>query len=639
MEPTVEIQNFIRRTEPFNRLPADEVKRMIGRLTEVRFRKKQLIYIQHDTRIDGVDLVYEGMYRTFFYDADGQEVLSRDWPKYSTYGTHSLLFNGGLSIHTVEVDRNTVVLRMPPEYFRKLYETYDVIQEYIVSLFGSLMLNRLYAQYVLGRDKVSSGGNVESLFTRRLSTVSLRALVTCPQDLPIFKAAILMEESRTSCLLIERNGALIGYVTDIVLRNKVIAQKRNVEGPVSSVMEEPVVTIPRTSFVYETILMMFESSIRYLIVTNETSEPVGLLTRNDLLKDNGQSPFLYMQDLRMSGSHEQLAAKFRELPEVIHEMTESQVRAEILNRVITRASDDALRKTIDWTVKSLVEAPSEFAIVAIGNLGREELMLDVSQKLILVFGESDEFEVEELRQYYQLLMTRTAAQLKSLGIHPAGNRFLSSIPELVKSVDEWQRQYEQWIGDPKAMDVYPGFFDLRLVAGSEAVWLRLRSSIDSALKKPGPTFFSRLASYTLAYNLPLTFFRNIKTVSKGDRQLFDIYQAIGVLVDFTRYHALKNGVTAANTGDRLAELKDASIIQVKVYNELTQAFYYMMAMSLKYQARQVMLDGKAADTFINTAELTTIEVITLKQIFSLIEEFRQGFKNLPMRILGRSREL
>jgi signal-transduction protein with cAMP-binding, CBS, and nucleotidyltransferase domain len=64
-----------------------------------------------------------------------------------------------------------------------------------------------------------------------------------------------------------------------------------------------------------------------------------------------------------------------------------------------------------------------------------------------------------------------------------------------------------------------------------------------------------------------------------------------------------------------------------------------MGMSLRYQAKRILFEKKSPDNFIDTTNLTTIEIITLKQIFSLIEEFRQGFRNLPLRILGKSREI
>ncbi|MEM9328915.1 MAG: putative nucleotidyltransferase substrate binding domain-containing protein, partial [Bacteroidota bacterium] len=532
-----------------------------------------------------------------------------------------------------------VVLRLPTEEFRKLNEKYDVIQQYMVSLFGQLMLNRRYAEFVLGRDRASDNSNIEGLFTRRLTTVSLRPLITCAPDLPIHRAAMRMEEYRTSCVLVEHRGELVGYVTDIILRNKVIALRRSVDDPISSIMETPVVSISRDSFAYETILMMFEESIRYLVVTNERDEPVGLLTRNDLLKDHGQSPFLYLQALRNCEFKEQLAVKWQELPEVIHHMVQSAIRPEILNLVISRAAEVVFRKTIEICLSELPPSPTFFAIVSVGNLGRAELMLDVTQKIILIFEENSEFEAHEIRKYFELLMLRAADHLRAIGIRPASNRFFENTHGSVMSLGEWTTKYQKWVHDTSAVNIYPGFFDLRFLMGDEHLFRTFRSTINDILKRPGPTFFSRLAQYTLAYDLPLTFFRGIKTVSKGDREVFDIYQAIGVLVDFTRYHALRNGIVAANTAERLEELRDNTIMQSKVYNELVQSFYYLMGISLKYQAKQVILDDEPPDTFIDTGDLTTIEMITLKEIFGLIEEFRQGFKNLPLRLLGRTREL
>ena len=77
-----EIQNFIRRTEPFDRLHSEELETMISKLEEVIYKKKDIIYIQHKSAILGLDLIFEGGYKTFFYNEDGHKVFPRDLLKF-----------------------------------------------------------------------------------------------------------------------------------------------------------------------------------------------------------------------------------------------------------------------------------------------------------------------------------------------------------------------------------------------------------------------------------------------------------------------------------------------------------------------------------------------------------------------------
>ncbi|MDA0196448.1 MAG: hypothetical protein O2951_15645 [Bacteroidetes bacterium] len=60
-----EIQNFIRRTEPFDKLHSDELATMIAQLQKVVYKKKDIIYLQHKSQILGIDLIFEGGYHNY----------------------------------------------------------------------------------------------------------------------------------------------------------------------------------------------------------------------------------------------------------------------------------------------------------------------------------------------------------------------------------------------------------------------------------------------------------------------------------------------------------------------------------------------------------------------------------------------
>lgn len=612
---------------------------MISRLKEVIYKKKDILYLQHQSQILGLDLIFEGGYETFFYTEDGHKVFQTELSQYSICGANSIVFNDGISIHNVEVKKKTVIYRLPTEYFLKLYKTYDAIYQFVASAFGTLMLDKRYANLVIKKEQTQDADTFERLFSRRLNSVSARPIVSCPPDLPIYLAAQLMEEQKTSCLLIRQEGHLIGYITDIVLRNEVIAKKRDVDRPVSEIMDHSVFRLAQNSYIHKAILMMFNHAIRYMIVEHE-GEDIGIVSRNDLLMGHGQSPFIFIQSFRMSHTPEELKTKWVKLPEIIYQMSDLGVRTEIINRVISSIMDSVLQKVIHWVLDKLPEPPVDYAVMAIGNYGREEVMLNVTQKFAIVFQEDVErFKLEELRSYFTLLAQRISDKLTEVGIELPKNQFLIDIEELIKSRKEWTKLYTNWAQDQKGADIYPGFFDIRHLYGKQLLVDSLTRHFQKTIKKYSSKFFSRLADYTLAYDLPITFFKNIKTTTKGDREEFDIYQAIGVLVDFTRYFSLKNGIVETNTGIRLKQLKNNGVIKVEVYNDLMQSFYYLMGMSLKYQSRQILFDKTLPNNFIDSTNLTTIEIVTLKQIFGLIDEFRRGFKNLPLRILGKSREL
>ncbi len=85
----------------------------------------------------------------------------------------------------------------------------------------------------------------------------------------------------------------------------------------------------------------------------------------------------------------------------------------------------------------------------------------------------------------------------------------------------------------------------------------------------------------LQYEPPLTFFKNIKTTTIGEQEVFDIKKAMTPIVDLVRVYALKNKIFEVNTGERLKALKAKGIFAEAAYHELAQSYYFLMSLRLK----------------------------------------------------------
>ena len=102
------------------------------------------------------------------------------------------------------------------------------------------------------------------------------------------------------------------------------------------------------------------------------------------------------------------------------------------------------------------------------------------------------------------------------------------------------------------------------------------------------------------------------------------------LADFTRIYALKNGIAAVNTEERLQALHQADILTSKEFNEIHQAFFFMMRLRLWYQS-DLLQKGLAPGNVLPPGALSKIERVTLREIFRLIEKYQ---KRLSVVFLG-----
>ncbi|UII25670.1 DUF294 nucleotidyltransferase-like domain-containing protein [Fulvivirga maritima] len=619
---------FLKNTTPFDTLPEEVLERVANELQEVNFKDKGIIYQQHNTKITGLDLIYEGGYMAFFFDSHGVKQHKQKLRKNDTYGAFSILLNKGKSINTVEVKEKTKVLKVAAPLFKELCNTHEEFYQKFLSVFGKEMLDEKYAHYVIKQEaRVEDAITYDRYFNSRLEPSVMRYISSCSPDTPAYEAAAMMEEEKISCIFIQDKDSYIGYVTDIILRNKIIADRRDSDTPVKDIMETDIYSITMESYIYEAILLMFKHKIRYLLV-EENGETKGVISRNKLLADQAQSPFIFLQSVRQAISVEELEHKWSEVPELAYNLLTRGVKSELVNEVISNISDTIDQKVIDGVIEEMGPPPAKFVYMCLGSEGRKEQTLKTDQDNAIIYEDkANEFR-ELTREYFLTFADKVSERLNTIGFTYCSGGLMAKNPRWTHSLSHWKRNYDKWIEEPnpEAVMNFSTFFDCRLIYGDEELIAQLQGHILKKLHDPGEYFFAQLANNALQYEPPLSFFRGIKTISKGEKKVFNIKRAMTPLVDLVRVYALRYKILKTNTGERLQSLMDERVFSEKDYHELMQSYYYLMGMRLKNQAHQIMYDKESPDNFISMDSLTKIEIVTLKEIFKVIENFQQRIK-------------
>lgn len=618
---------FLQTTTPYNLLPPDVLQELAEVLEEVHYEHMEVVYQQHRSRVDGLDILAEGNYEVFFYNTTGSKEAHSTLGPGDTYGAFSILMNKSKSISTVTTRKNTVIYRLPGDTFKKLCKEHETFYQHFLTAFGQEMLNDEFANYVANPAMDVETLSFDRYFVRRLDTVSPRAIIYCSPDTPSYEAARMMEEHKLSCLFVKGEKWYEGYVTDIILRNKIVGEERHSHTPVKEIMEGPIYTIERSKYVYEAVLMMFDNMIRYIIVQDH-GEDIGVLSRNKLLSDQAQSPFVFIQSVRLALSLDEIKNKWGQVPEVAYQLLSRGVKSEIVNQVITNISDSIAQKVIEGVIHEVGPPPAKFAFMSLGSEGRREQTLKTDQDNAIIYEDkANEFR-EKTRKYFLHFAELVSERLNYIGFAFCTGGLMAKNPKWTHSLSHWKRNYNRWIESPNPESVmnFSTFFDCRLIYGEEQLIEELQAHIVEKLDEPSEYFFTQLAKNALQYEPPLTFFKGIRTISKGERKVFNIKRAMTPLVDLVRVYALKHKILATNTGDRLVALREAHVFSEEDFQELMQSYYYLMGMRLKYQALQIIEDHEAPHNYVSPETLTKIEIVTLKEIFKVIEGFQQRIK-------------
>lgn len=95
---------------------------------------------------------------------------------------------------------------------------------------------------------------------------------------PIADAVMQMRQHRVGCLLVLREGRLIGIVTERDIMRRVIAQDKPLTGPISECMTPDPITVYAKESIRTAIERMEQGGYRHLPVLDEHQCPVGILS-------------------------------------------------------------------------------------------------------------------------------------------------------------------------------------------------------------------------------------------------------------------------------------------------------------------------------------------------------------------------
>jgi CBS domain-containing protein len=626
---------FLRNIPPFNLLPEEVIQGTASLLHRVEHTKESIIYHQESTKMRGIDIIAEGEYESFFYDSAQHKKVVEYHHRGFCYGGMSILLNKKKSLKTVIAKKGTVVYFLHRQQFRELCNVYQPFFHYFTSLFGNRMQDEEFAHFfkrptAFEESYIAS----EQLYSRRIESIEQRAIVWCYEDEPVYRAAQLMAASRVSCLFVKsRDHRIVGYLTDITIRDKVVGAQQDVRGAVSTYMDNPVLSVKAEAYIYEAILQMFRTKARYLLVEQQGAY-VGFLSRNKLLSEQAQSPMVYIQSVKSANSDDELKRKWDDVPQMVNQLLQRGVNAEIINQVITTIADTIAVKVIESVIQEIGKPPARFVFMVLGSEGRKEQTLKTDQDNAIIYEDKANEQRELVRDYFLDFATRVSDKLNHIGFVYCSGGFMAKNPQWTHSLSHWKRSYQSWMQEslPETVINFSTFFDCRYLYGDESILQELKTFLDEELQKPMEKLFFFMAKNALQYEPPLKgFFKSIRTITIGDQEVFDIKKAMTPIVDLVRVYALKNRVFEVNTGERMKALQLRGVFTGTELQELLQSYYFLMSMRLKSQARQIMTDNNVPGNYIELKSLTKIDQLTLKEVFKTIENFqvkiRQGFTN------------
>jgi CBS domain-containing protein len=434
-----------------------------------------------------------------------------------------------------------------------------------------------------------------------------------------------MSEHDTDIILVrDEAGRDAGTVTDYDLRKVLVHPEDGSGNPVSGIMSQKVLTLPGRSSVFEAWILMTHNGVSHLFVTNIIGDITGVLHGEDILAIQHYSPSVLLWEIQSAVSHEDIAAANRILPYLITTLIESGAKPQNINHLTTMVSDTIVKKFIEFAVDQIGPPPVKFSFVVFGSEGREEQTLRTDQDNAIIYEDPSPGAEESAAEYFLLMGEKVCTWLNDAGYTFCDGKIMAMNPEYCQPLSVWKQYFSKWVFSATGEDLLRAkiFFDFRTGYGDEIIEHDLREHLNSIVPD-NSRFFQLLARNILIMTPPIGRFGNFIVESSGEhRGSFDIKASMMPIVDFARIYALKNKIKTANTMMRLAALNEMKILTDLNYQEMIQAYTYLMQIRLRIQAEAVSRLKKNPDNYVCPKNLTSIEQKLLKEIFSQTKNFQ-----------------
>lgn len=588
---------FLETVHPYDSLPRDELARVAGSFSRREIPAGTRIYAAGDP-LDGLFLIKRG--EVEIIDTHGA-LVSLLAPR-NSFGERGLM-RDGLAVTTARTTQDTVVLVLPVDEFRHLFEANATFRRFFQRGRGAEV-----------RPSELTAQKVGDLMTRDPLTVA--------HDTPVRDAARIMRDRHVSSLGITEDGRFAGIVTTRDLTNRVLAEALSPDLPVMAVMTRDPITLPPSALGSDVLHLMLERRIGHLPVT-EGGRLVGIVTQTDLTRFQAVSSAQFVRDAAMAESVAQLAATTARIPRLLAQLVAAHNAHEVVTRLITDIADTVTRRLLVLAERDLGPPPVPYLWLACGSQGRQEQTGVSDQDNCLIL---DDAVTPADMDYFHALARRVSDGLDACGYVYCPGDMMATNPRWCQPLSVWRTYFAGWVSrpDPMAQMLASVMFDLRPIAGDARLFETLQAeTLENASRNT--IFVAHMVANSLKHTPPLGLLRGFATIRSGEHKNHIDLKHNGVVpvTDLGRVYALLGRLAPANTRARLEAAEAAGVISTSGARDLVDAYDLIARTRLEHQARQVR-QGQKPDNFLSLADLSDFERSHLRDAFVVVRTMQSS---------------
>ncbi|NBC31649.1 MAG: CBS domain-containing protein [Alphaproteobacteria bacterium] len=442
-------------------------------------------------------------------------------------------------------------------------------------------------------------------------------------------AAVLVRAPAAEVVLVDASGILAGLIAGADLTRR-LAGGTAPDTPLSSLAAKPAALARPDEPLAQAVGRLHRTGARRLLVVDRDVRPAGLLDLADALALLSHPlPDLvgrFVQD----GSPTSLQAVKAAQRDLVDMLMAEGGSAPAIQAVLTEINNDLHRRIVEAELEEMAIAgwgapPVGLTMIIMGSGGRGENYLGPDQDNGFILDDYDDARHNAIDPFFIELAERVTQTLDRVGFPLCRGNVMATNPVWRKTLTQWQRQVNAWLRTRNAITVRlcDIFFDFRPVQGDPARADALRDFVTERLKDNHPflaAMYENTAGHAVAVDRLGRFVTEKEDLShRGHINLK--YMGTVPLVETVRLAALKAGVAATSTLDRLAGLYDKGEIDFDEFDALQAAFGQITLVLLQRQLADAKA-GEAVSNFVDPNTLTRRQRGELTDALAAIRRYR-----------------
>ncbi len=493
---------------------------------------------------------------------------------------------------------------------------YEIKKDDFLDLMQNKKIQGFFLQDFVSRHQQIKEFETQSELTpflvSRVSDIYLHNACVVDEKLSILESLQKMQSFKARVIVVQNANAEFSIVTDSNLINNLLLGDVSKEAHIGSIATRGIVSIEKSDFLFNALLLMTQKSVKRLVVKEE-GRVVGILEQLDLLSYFANHSHLIAVQIDKATTLQELSMVQDDLQNLIVTLHAKGVKVRYITKLLSTLNEKMYAKLYAMYVPK--ELQESAALIVMGSEGRGEQSVKSDQDNALIIADGVDASL-----YTEPMMELNAALLE-LGYPKCKGDVMVSNALWRQNTSGYKSLIDSWRStmDESVLTQMSIFMDAVAIAGDKALLTTLKEQLFSGFDARKDVL-AHAAKAVLSFETPLSLFGGF-ALERSHANKLDLKKGgIFALVHGVRVLSLEYKIEQTNTIERIKMLNNLNVIDKEFAAELIECFDTLSSIRLR-----AMLEAKDAldSNYIDPRSLPKNQRDLLKDSFKIVNKFKK----------------